>query len=166
MFNFYISPGKIILYGGYGAAGLTALTFLSLISLCGLCQCPLLSLAFAYVLLATGLLTIMLYYESSAILHQGGPILISMVAIISLLSLLGFLYILLFTLVACEQKHRHRLDVDKNGKRTVEDEDDIDDPKRPLYENGYSPTNKNDFEERIKGFKYIDDDMSYILRKA
>lgn len=80
---------------------------------------------------------------------------------------LALLHLLLFALVSCEQRRlRQNGDSEKIMKQSTDDEDDIDDPKAPLYENGFSPQKKNDFEEKIKDLKFIDDDMSYIFRRG
>lgn len=48
-----------------------------------------------------------------------------------------------------------------------DEDDEIDDPNVPLYKNGlYSPQKRTDFDDKIKDFKYIDDDMSYVFRRG
>lgn len=86
--------------------------------------------------------------------------------LVVLYTIFSLLHILLFALVTCERRRNRNGDSEKIMKQSTDDEDDIDDPKAPLYENGFSPQKKNDFEEKIKDLKFIDDDMSYILRKG
>ena len=149
------------------------LVFLSIIAVCRLLLCPILTLAIVYLLLAIGLVVGAILFNSGAIIsnidkEDSLPALFHvLLSLVILYVVLAILLIYLFAVVTCEQRRmRQNGDAEKIMKQSTDDEDDIDDPKAPLYENGFSPQKKNDFEEKIKEFKYIDDDMSYIFRKG
>ena len=135
--------------------------------------CPILTLALIYILLAIALVAGAILFDSGIIVNNldtedSLPALFHLtLSLVVLYTVLSLLHILLFALVTCEQRRlRSNGDAEKIMKQSTDDEDDIDDPKAPLYENGFSPQKKNDFEEKIKDLKYIDDDMSYIFRRG
>lgn len=146
------------------------LTFITLIAVCRLCTCPIITMALVYIGLSLAIILTAILYKSGIILTDGLPLFITMIALVCLYALLALLLILLFGLVTCERKRANNGDNEKimklNGT-AADDEDEIDDPNVPLYKNGlYSQQKRTDFDDKIKDFKYIDDDMSYVFRRG
>ncbi|OTF69190.1 hypothetical protein BLA29_011833 [Euroglyphus maynei] len=136
-------------------------------------------MAIVYLGLALSLIIFAIIYKSGSILTDGWPLFIGIIILVCLYALLSLLLILLFGLVKCELRRRGQQRPSKtNGtsdndrmmsKMSNDYDDEIDDPNVPLYhhKNGvYSPQKRTDFDDKIKDFKYIDDDMSYILRRG
>ncbi|XP_075677587.1 uncharacterized protein LOC113790559 [Dermatophagoides pteronyssinus] len=153
------------------------LTLITLISVCRLWLCPIITMAIVYLGLALALIIFAIIYKSGLILTDGWPLFIGIIALVCLYALLSLLLILLFSLVKCERRRQQQNGLTKtNGTsendrmmKMSDDDDEIDDPNVPLYhhKNGlYSPQKRTDFDDKIKDFKYIDDDMSYVLRRG
>lgn len=94
------------------------------------------------------------------------PLFTVILFLVAIYVLFSLLMILLFTLVRVERRNGRPNGDKEKMMKTTDDEDEIDDPNAPLYKNGFSPQKKNEFEEKIKEFKFIDDDMSYIFRRG
>ncbi|KAH9501219.1 hypothetical protein DERF_012080 [Dermatophagoides farinae] len=155
------------------------LTIITLIVACRLWLCPMITMAIVYLALALVLIIFTILYKSGSILTDGWPLFIGIIALVCLYALLSLLLITLFGLVTCERRRQQRpaktngtSDNDHMMKMcggVGDDDDEIDDPNVPLYhhKNGvYSPQKHTDFDDKIKDFKYIDDDMSYVLRRG
>ncbi|KAI7694615.1 hypothetical protein SSS_00081, partial [Sarcoptes scabiei] len=157
--------GKSYLYIGLLALVPLCLVIASLIAVCRLWLCLVIFLALIYLGLALALILFTIFYKSGIILTEGWPLFVSIITLVCLYALLALLHILISILIRCERKNSNG-DNDKIIKMT-DDEDEIDDPNVPLYKNGlYSPKKRTDFDDKIKDFKYIDDDMSYVFRRG
>ncbi|KAI7694616.1 hypothetical protein SSS_00081, partial [Sarcoptes scabiei] len=159
------SNRKSYLYIGLLALVPLCLVIASLIAVCRLWLCLVIFLALIYLGLALALILFTIFYKSGIILTEGWPLFVSIITLVCLYALLALLHILISILIRCERKNSNG-DNDKIIKMT-DDEDEIDDPNVPLYKNGlYSPKKRTDFDDKIKDFKYIDDDMSYVFRRG
>lgn len=158
-----VLAGETLLYKGLLLLLPLLLVLLTLVAVCRLWLCPVMLLALLYLLLAVGLVAGVVLYESGRVISQDLPLFGLVLFLVALYAILSLLLVLLFALVRTERRRR-RADHEKMVK--TDDEDEIDDPNAPLYKNNISPQKKNDFEEKIKEFKFIDDDMSYVFRRG